>query len=389
MDMETPPLPPNSVPPPPLTPPPIITAPPPARPRKSRGWMIVAIILFALLAISLLGNFTQFVSRALTSGLSSGLRSGFRTTSTRDVGPRLDECVLEDNDSRRKIAVITVDGIITDHTADRSGNNMVDVIKAQLNRAKEDERVKAVILKVDSPGGEVMASDEINKVIAKFQDESGKPVVCSMGSLAASGGYYISAPSRWIVANELTITGSIGVILHTWNYRGLMDKVGLAPVTYKSGKFKDMLSGDRSTNEIPAEERVMVQDLIDQTYDKFKSVVREGRSQAHKINKAEGKPLAIDWEKYADGRVLSGSDALKYGFVDELGDFDKAVERTKKIAHISNANLIEYRERYDISDFFSMFGQSSSAHDIKLDLGVEMPKLQAGCLYFLSPTFVD
>jgi protease-4 len=317
------------------------------------------------------------------------LRSGFRTTSTRDVGPRLDECVLEDNDSRRKIAVITVDGIITDHTADRSGNNMVDVIKAQLNRAKEDERVKAVILKVDSPGGEVMASDEINKVIAKFQDESGKPVVCSMGSLAASGGYYISAPSRWIVANELTITGSIGVILHTWNYRGLMDKVGLAPVTYKSGKFKDMLSGDRSTNEIPAEERVMVQDLIDQTYDKFKSVVREGRSQAHKINKAEGKPLAIDWEKYADGRVLSGSDALKYGFVDELGDFDKAVERTKKIAHISNANLIEYRERYDISDFFSMFGQSSSAHDIKLDLGVEMPKLQAGCLYFLSPTFVD
>jgi protease-4 len=351
--------------------------------------MIVAIILFALLAISLLGNFTQFVSRALTSGLSSGLRSGFRTTSTRDVGPRLDECVLEDNDSRRKIAVITVDGIITDHTADRSGNNMVDVIKAQLNRAKEDERVKAVILKVDSPGGEVMASDEINKVIAKFQDESGKPVVCSMGSLAASGGYYISAPSRWIVANELTITGSIGVILHTWNYRGLMDKVGLAPVTYKSGKFKDMLSGDRSTNEIPAEERVMVQDLIDQTYDKFKSVVREGRSQAHKINKAEGKPLAIDWEKYADGRVLSGSDALKYGFVDELGDFDKAVERTKKIAHISNANLIEYRERYDISDFFSMFGQSSSAHDIKLDLGVEMPKLQAGCLYFLSPTFVD
>jgi protease-4 len=316
------------------------------------------------------------------------LRSGFRTT-TRDVGPRLDECVLEDNDSRRKIAVVTVDGIITDHTVDRSGNNMVDVIKAQLDRAKEDDRVKAVILKVDSPGGEVMASDEINKVIAKFQDESRKPVVCSMGSLAASGGYYISAPCRWIVANDLTITGSIGVILHTWNYRGLMDKVGLAPVTYKSGKFKDMLSGDRSTNEIPVEERAMVQGLIDQTYDKFKSVVRDGRGQAHKINKAEGKPLIVDWETYADGRVLSGSEALKYGFVDELGDFDKAVERTKKIAGIHNANLIEYRERYDISDFFSMFGQSSSAHDIKLDLGVEMPKLQAGCLYFLSPTFVN
>ena len=384
MDMETPPLPPNAV-PPPLTPPPIITAPPPAKPRKSLGWMIVAIILFVLLAFSLLGNFTQFI-RAFSSGFSRG---SFRTSLAREVGPRLDECVIEDNDSRRKIAVITVDGIITDHTADRAGNNMVDVIKAQLNRAKEDDRVKAVILKVDSPGGEVMASDEINKVIAKFQDESRKPVVCSMGSLAASGGYYISVPCRWIVANDLTITGSIGVILHTWNYRGLMDKVGLAPVTYKSGKFKDMLSGDRNTNEIPVEERLMVQRLIDETYAKFTNVVCVGRSQAHKQNQKEGQALIAEWGTYADGRVLSGSEALKYGFVDELGDFDKAVERTKKIAGIHNANLIEYRERYDLTEFLRLFGQSDSAHNIKLDLGVEMPKLQAGCLYFLSPTFVN
>src|SRR5208337_789259 len=107
---------------------------------------------------------------------------------------------------------------------DPAGNNMVDVIKAQLDRAKEDARVKAVILKVDSPGGEVMASDQINKLFVKFQSgPDGKPVVCSMGSLAASGGYYISAPCRWIVANDLTITGSIGVIMETLNIRKLMD----------------------------------------------------------------------------------------------------------------------------------------------------------------------
>ncbi len=342
--------------------------------------MIFAIILLVLLAISLLGNFTQFFYRV------AGLRSG----SSRDVGLRLDECVLEDNNaSSRKIAVVTVDGIITDHTVDRDGNSMVDIIKAQLDRAKEDKRVRAVILKVDSPGGEVMASDEINKVIAKFQDESSKPVVCSMGSLAASGGYYISVPCRWIVANELTITGSIGVIMHGWNYRGLMDKVGISPMTYKSGKFKDMLSGERSTNEIPAEEHAMVQALIDETYGRFTNVVCVGRSQAHKQNQKEGQALIAEWGTYADGRVLSGSDALKYGFVDELGDFDKAVERTKKIAKISDANLIEYRERYDISDLFSMFGQSGSAHDIKLDLGVDLPKLQAGQLYFLSYTLVN
>jgi protease-4 len=398
MDMETPPLPPSAV-PPPLTPPPIITPPPPAKPRKSRGWMVTTIILSMLLVFCVLIIFTQFLSRALNSGLSSGLRSGFRTTTSRDVGPRLEECLLKDNDARSKIAVVTVDGIITDNARDQAGNSMVDVIKAQLDRAKDDDRVKAVILKVDSPGGEVMASDEINKAIADFQTDTlgesgklvmrGKPVVCSMGSLAASGGYYISAPSRWIVANELTITGSIGVILHTWNYRGLMDKVGLAPVTYKSGKFKDMLSGDRSTNEIPAEERVMVQGLIDETYQKFKNIVADGRNSAHEKNKTEGHALTNNWTNYADGRVLSGSDAFKYGFVDELGDFDDAVKTTKKIAGISKANLIEYRERYDISEFLHLFGQNDSAHNIKLDLGVEMPKLQAGQLYFLSPTFVN
>ncbi len=152
--------------------------------------------------------------------------------------------MLKDNDARNKIAVIDVDGIITSQTTDPAGNNMVDVIKAQLKRARQDTRVKAVILKVDSPGGEVMASDEINRAIADFQDKSGKPVICSMGSLAASGGYYISVPCRWIVANDLTLTGSIGVIMEGINYRGLMDKIGVAPIVYKSGKYKDMLSRD-------------------------------------------------------------------------------------------------------------------------------------------------
>ncbi len=347
--------------------------------------MIFAVILLVLLFISLFGNFTQLVSRVVSSGLGNG---SFRSGMTRDVGPRLEECVIEDHDAAGKIAVIRVEGIITDQSVDQAGNSMVNVIKAQFNRAKKDNNVKAVLLKVNSPGGEVMASDEINRAVALFQKDSGKPVICSMGSLAASGGYYVSAPSRWIVANPLTITGSIGVILHTWNYRGLMDKVGLAPVTYKSGKFKDMLSGDRSTNEIPVEERAMVQGLIDETYQQFKGVVADGRKAAHEKNKKEGRALADDWASFADGRVLSGTEALKHGFVDELGNFDDAVKSAKKIANIvGNANLIEYRERYDISDFLHMFGQSESAHTIKLDLGTEFPKLRTGELYFLSPLF--
>ena len=364
---------------PPGAPPPLTPPPPVITPRKNRGWMIAAIILVVLLGFSLLGNFAQAISHAI----GGGLNRSFKGSSARQIGPRLDEAILEDNDSHNKIAVVTVDGIITSHAADQAGYNMVDVIKAQLDRAKDDDRIKAVILKVDSPGGEVMASDQINRAIADFQDKSGKPVICSMGSLAASGGYYISVPCRWIQANQLTLTGSIGVIMEGLNYRGLMDKIGLAPMVYKSGKYKDMLSGMRATNEIPAGEQAMVQGLIDETYATFTNVVYAGRSQAHQKNGNEGKALAGNWTSFVDGRVLSGKQALDLGFVDQLGDFDDAVMTAKKLANIGGANLIEYRERYDLSNFLSMFGQSGQAHDIKLDLGMDIPKLQAGALYFL------
>ena len=342
--------------------------------------MVAAIILLVLLVLALFGNLVQFVANTLS--FKHGMRSE-AFGSAREVGPKLEECLLENNKSLNKIAVITVDGVITSHDLDEGGNNMVDVIAAQLDRARDDKRVKAVILKVDSPGGEVLASDEIYKEICAFQEETKKPVVCSMGSLAASGGYYISSGCRWIVANELTLTGSIGVIMHGYNYRGLMDKVGIVPMTYKSGKFKDMLSGERATNEIPADENRMVQGLIDETYGKFKDVVNVGRSAAHDLNKKEGKALADNWADFADGRVLSGSQALDLGFVDELGDFDDTVERTEKLVKIADANLIEYRERYDLSNFLSMFGQSSQSHDIKLEMGLDIPKLRAGLPYLL------
>ena len=348
--------------------------------------MVFAIILLVLLLISFLYNLGNFASNIVRGG---GRSSRF---ASRTAGPRLEEVVVEDNDASDKIAVIEVEGIITGRQLDQGGYNMVDVIKAQLKKAQDDDKVKAVILKVDSPGGEVLASDEIYRAIERFQNESNKkPVIASMGSLAASGGYYVSSPCRWIVANEMTITGSIGVIMSTYNYRGLMDKVGLVPQTYKSGKFKDMLSGSRELDKIPPEEREMVQGLIDETYHKFRSVVQNGRGQAYDKNrngKDKGRQLSENWTDFADGRVLSGTEAFKLGFVDELGTFEDATRRAKLLAGMpSSANLIEYQQRYDLSDFFKMFGQTDSKV-IKVDIGMEMPKLQAGQLYFLSPTFM-
>jgi len=348
--------------------------------------MVAALILLALLGLSVLYNISSFATNLL--------RGGSRHYVSRTSGPRLDEVIREDNGVSSKIAVIPITGIIMGGVFEQGGVGMVEIVKAQFKQAEEDDHVKAVLLRVDSPGGEVLASDEINRIIADFQKDSKKPVVACMGTVAASGGYYVSAPCRWIIANELTITGSIGVIMSSYNYRGLMDKVGVQPMVFKSGKFKDMLSGSREPESITQEEKDMIQGLINETYGKFKSVVQDGRTKAHDKNKMnrdpkdQGRELASDWAELADGRVLSGTDALKHGFVDELGGFEEAVNRTKRIAGISEANLVEYQQRFEFADFFRLFGKTESK-SIKIDLGMQMPRLQAGHLYFLSSTFVQ
>jgi protease-4 len=133
----------------------------------------------------------------------------------------------------------------------------------------------------------------------------------------------------------------------------------------------------------------MVQSLIDETFGKFKEVVGKGRGDAHKQNKDEGRALTEDWADYADGRVLSGTEAYKLGFVDQLGNYQDAVNRAKSLAGIGNANQVQFQQRYDISDFFRLFGEggSSQGRVLKVDLGMDTPKLQAGQLYFLTPTF--
>lgn len=295
------------------------------------------------------------------------------------------EWVIDDNNSPHKVVVIDVEGIIVGAALDGQSESLPSLINYQLRLAASDPHVKAVVLKVDSPGGEVMASDQIYSLVADFQKKSGKPVVASMGGLAASGGYYVSAPCQWIVAHELTITGSIGVIMYGWNYRGLLDKVGVRPEVFKSGRFKDMLSGSKSPDEIQPEERRMVQSLVNQTFDRFKEVIRTGRSYAAEKNKGQGRPLAPDWAEYADGRILLGKDALRLGFIDELGNFNDAVNRARKLAGINQANTIRYERPFGLGDLLKWFVKTETPA-LQVDLGLDLPKLEAGRLYFLAPT---
>jgi protease IV len=383
-----------SPPPPPVTPPPVIRTPPPApppltlppRPRSSAIWKILTVVFLGLFVASLLFNFT---------GLSRTVLPHARPMTDRSHNLEEVNISTTNADTDNKIAVIDVDGIISSGELDRSGMDMVQYIKDQFRMAERDTDVKAVILKVNSPGGEVLASDEINKAITRFQDQTRRPVVASMGTLAASGGYYVSVPCRWIVANELTITGSIGVIMHGYNYRQLMDKIGIHPQVFKSGRFKDMLSGEREDKDLtPEEQRTrdqedqMVQSLIDETFNRFKEVVKTGRGRAAQENGDAGKSLVDDWQDYADGRVLSGKQALNFGFVDELGDFDTALKRAESLAKISSANLVQYRMPVDLgSMLFHLLGKSD-APAIKIDLGVDLPKLEAGRMYFIAPMTV-
>ena len=361
--------------------PPVIRPTASLPPRRRSAWWVVVWVVMAVMLL---------VGGALVMGLFSSLLhwdGGMAVTVSRTVGPRLEEVLLEDNGATAKVAVIELEGILTSQLSDRMGFDPVDVLRAQLKKAAEDRRVRAVLLKVNSPGGEVLASDEMNRAIREFQRETSKPVVAVMENVAASGGYYVAVASRWIVANEMTLTGSIGVILSAWNYRGLMDKVGIRPYTYKSGRFKDMLSGSRDPSEIPEEERVMLQALIDEVFARFKQVVREGRAAAAEANDPEGRRLVSDWEEYADGRVLSGSEAFRLGFVDELGNFDTAKARVLKLANLSSANFVRYQRRLTFADLFPLFG-GGGARILKVDWGMELPRLEPGQLYFLPPALV-
>jgi len=341
--------------------------------------MVLSIVLLLLLGLMFLGRMARMVTGAAkhTTGVQSGRY--------------FEEITVENASSPDKIAIIDLEGIITSEPWDRSGHSMVDTIADQLKLASKDDSVKAVILKVNSPGGEVMASDDIARAIQEFQEKHHKPVIASMGSVAASGGYYVSAPCQWIVANDLTMTGSIGVIMSTFNYRGLMDKIGLQPKVFKSGRFKDMLRGSKKPEEIDPEEEKMIQDMIMETYNKFKTVVSDGRKNAGEKNSAnkdlKGKTLASNWADYADGRILTGKHAYELGLVDQIGTFQNAVVTATKLAGIDRAHLIRYEEPFNLGRLFGFGAESrSESRSIKVDLGMDMPKLRAGQMYFLSPT---
>ncbi len=222
-----------------------------------------------------------------------------------------------------KVAVIKVTGVIIDSTS----------VIEELKEYSKDASVKAIVLRVDSPGGAVAPSQEIHEEIIKAKQN--KKVVVSMGTVAASGGYYISAPADKIVANAGTLTGSIGVIMELPNIEGLMKKIGVETQIVKSGRHKDMASVFRS---LTPEEKQILQTVLDDVHNQFIAAVSEGRGI--KIE---------DIKDIADGRIFTGKMAKDIGLVDELGNLQDAIMLAGKLTGIKGEpRVVTKKEEFSI-----------------------------------------
>jgi len=231
-----------------------------------------------------------------------------------------------------KIAIVKLYGVI------KSSDKVVKT----LDRLETEPSVKAIVLRVDSPGGVVGACQEIYEKVKEVKEK--KPVVVSMGSVAASGGLYVSVGASKIVANPGTITGSIGVILQTYNLKGLADKIGVKVITVKSGKFKDLLNPFK---EPDPESLKIVQRLIDDSYRQFVEAVAQGRKiPVEKVR------------EFADGRIFTGRRAKELGLVDYLGGLDRAVEVARELSGYPNAVKYEVKEKRGLLE--RLMGQESS-----------------------------
>ncbi|KYD22569.1 hypothetical protein B4110_2891 [Parageobacillus toebii] len=254
------------------------------------------------------------------------------------------EEVLEDGDELQKIVVLEVNGVIQDGEDTgallaASGYNHQSFLR-MIEQAKNDDTVKAIVLRVNSPGGGVVESAEIHDQLLELKKETKKPIYVSMGSMAASGGYYISTAGDKIFASPETITGSLGVIMQSLNYEGLAKKYGVELVTIKSGPYKDIMNPARKMTE---EEKEILQQLIRNSYEGFVKVISEGRHLPES-----------EVRKIADGRIYDGRQAKQLKLIDEFGYLDDTIAALKKDHHLADAQVVKYTNEFSFSSLFQM-----------------------------------
>ncbi|MBC2037675.1 signal peptide peptidase SppA [Listeria booriae] len=292
---------------------------------NAKRWIALGIVV-ALLVVSGITKITSTL-------LASDEETMSLTDSLMAIDSDVTEMVLEDGDENNRITVLTINGAIQDTGSSDSllggseGYNHTDFMD-QLEMIREDDTVAGVLLNVNSPGGGVVESAQIRDKILQIKKEKKLPVYVSFGSMAASGGYYVSAPADKIFASPETLTGSIGVIMQGYDFSELMKKVGISDNTIKSGEFKDIMS---STRPMTAEEKAIMQSMIDDSYGQFVKVVAQGRHMTE-----------AEVRKIADGRIYDGRQAKANGLIDAFGYEENALDALKKDKKLKDAEVFEY-----------------------------------------------
>lgn len=269
----------------------------------------------------------SFFILSLISGLVLIFRPGKEVRSSRQF-PALTA------PGREAIGIVKIYGIIATQPAGGPfalQARGTDYYVSSIKRLAENPRVKAIVLRINSPGGSVGASQEIYNEILRAR-KKGKKVIVSMGDVAASGGYYIASAADYILANPGTVTGSIGVVMGNINFQELMSKWGLKMNIIKSGKYKDTLSSWRQMSE---DERKLLQKMVNEVYMQFVTAVAKGRKM--KIDKVK---------ELADGRVFTGEDALRLGLIDRLGGFQEAIRVAAEKAGIKGKPALIEGEKF-------------------------------------------
>lgn len=326
----------------------------------------VIILLFLALCASMFVNLLLFAALV-------GIRGSGSVAATRGLREREFEEVLvkEGVTPGQKIVVIPLEGIIAFNQSGSLGEDLVQGFKNALNQARADAQVKAVVISVDSPGGEITASDVLYNSLKEFSKE--KPSIIYFNSIGASGAYYAACGANYIMCNATTFTGSIGVIISTLNYRELLGKVGLEAVVFKSGKFKDMLSGAR---EMTPEEKAYIEGLVMQSYDRFVGIVAKSRNLDEQSLRSG----------VADGRILSGTDAQAAGLINELGYIEDAFAKARELGAAPGARIVRYKRPLTLGTVLRMFSETR-APSIKVDFLEGIPRLEPGRIYLLPPFF--
>jgi protease-4 len=290
-------------------------------------------------------------------------------------GPNYVEKVIETSDTKDKIAIVDVEGVLSSdeqETILATKESQLVAFVEKLKRAEADDDVKALVIRIDSPGGDVTTSDILYHELVRFKQRKKIPVVAAFMGVAASGGYYLASGADTIVAHPTSITGSIGVISMHFSLTGLLDKIGVKVEALKSGPRKDVGSPFRTLDEA---DRKLLQSLIDQFYARFLDVVAEGRKG--RLSPAEVKVLA-------DGRVFTAQQALEAKLVDRVGYLEEAVGEALARAQVKKANVVMYSRRPSrIKNEYSVSAAAQSMPGSELDQARKL--LGFHCYYLWEP----